>query len=213
MNYRLIVLLMLLGSELPAQDVEVTGRANSGHQARTERLQSQWGSLIPKQSKLQYAGSMGFLSGGVGWYYGKKNQWETDIYLGFIPRLHNRETHMTATLKQTYTPWRLSISDRWRFEPLTTGVYINKIFGENLWSKLPEKYPQNYYFWTLTTRLNVFAGQALVLDSNRQRSGREFAFFYELSTNDLYLISAVGNKTIGLTEILGLSLGFRYRFM
>ncbi|WP_163709730.1 hypothetical protein [Mangrovibacterium lignilyticum] len=208
LRYILCLLLLIYGFDLQAQIAPIS---QSYREEKQEKIQSRWARLIPKQNKLQFAGSMGMFSGSVGWYYGKRNQWETDWYLGFIPKTQNQKGHMTTTLKQTYTPWRLTIKDGFFIEPLTTGIYINKIFGEYFWTKLPDRYPENYYFWAVDTRFNIFAGQAFTWQLNDSHRGKEFSFFYEISTNDLYLISAVGNKTITLRDIIGLSFGFRYR--
>ncbi|PTN05948.1 hypothetical protein [Mangrovibacterium marinum] len=179
---------------------------------KEEQIRRKWANLIPKQNKLQFAGSMGMFSGSVGWYYGKKNQWETDLFLGFIPKMNRQDGHVTITLKETYTPWRLSINDDFSFEPLTTGAYLNKIFGEYFWNKLPERYPNGYYFWAVNTRFNIFVGQAITLKLDKSPLfGKELSFYYEISTNDLYVISAIGNQTIHAWDIIGLSLGIRYR--
>ena len=185
---------------------------DSRKSAKEEKIRSQWEKLLPKQNKLQFAGSMGMFSGSVGWYYGKKNQWETDLFLGFIPKMNRQDGHVTITLKETYTPWSLSLNDDFSYEPLTTGIYINKIFGEYFWSKLPERYPEGYYFWAVNTRFNVFLGQAITFKLNKSPLlGKEVSFYYEFSTNDLYIISAIGNQTIRVWDIVGLSLGIRYR--
>ena len=49
------------------------------HQRKLEQYKSGWNRLIPKYQNVQYAGSMGLLSLGVGWDYGRKKQWETEI--------------------------------------------------------------------------------------------------------------------------------------
>ncbi len=189
----------------------VIADSNSKRVRILEKYQSNWNRLIPRQTKLQFAGSMGMFSTGPGWFYGKGDQWETDFYIGFIPRTNGSKGHITTTLKQTYTPFRFQLNDRFDFEPLTTGIYFNKIFGEYFWSRLPEKYPEGYYFWAVNTRFHVFLGQALSFRIGEKTIGKELAFFYELNTNDLYLISAWSNKTIGFKNIVGLSFGLRYR--
>ena len=186
-------------------------QAKPPHDEKLTLYKKRWEGLMPNQSKLQFAGSMGMFSGGPGWSYGKRNQWETDWYIGFIPEIDEIEGHMTTTLKQTYTPFRFRLNEFISVEPVTTGIYINKIFGEYFWSKLPEKYPKNYYFWAVNTRFNIFVGQSFVFKMGTKTLGKELSFFYELGTNDLYLISAFGNKSIGLKEIMGLSFGIRYR--
>jgi hypothetical protein len=185
--------------------------AETQHEKKLASYKNNWARLIPNQSKLQFAGSMGMFSAGPGWYYGKRNQWETDYYIGFIPKIAGIDGHVTTTLKQTYTPFRIQCNDFLSFEPLTSGIYINKIFGEYFWSKLPEKYPKKYYFWAVNTRFNIFLGQAVSFKMGDSTLGKELSFFYELNTNDLYLISAFGNKTIGIKDIVGLSFGIRYR--
>jgi hypothetical protein len=185
--------------------------ADSLSDKKLSQYQRSWNRLIPRQSKLQFAGSMGMFSVGPGWFYGKKNQWETDWLIGFIPVFEGRKGHITTTIKQTYTPFRVQLNDRLLFEPLTAGIYINKIFGEYFWSRLPEKYPEKYYFWAVNTRFHVFLGQSFSLLLSERVPEKKIAFFYELNTNDLYVISAFGNKTIGFNDILGLSFGIRYR--
>ncbi len=186
---------------------------NSKRERAIARYQRNWNGLIPRQAKLQFAGSMGMFSSGPGWYYGKRNQWETDFYIGFIPKINGSKGHLTTTLKQTYTPFHIRLNDRLGLEPLTSGIYISKIFGEYFWSRLPEKYPKGYYFWAVNTRFHVFVGQSISFKASEKMIGKEMAFFYEFNTNDLYLISAVQNKTIGLKDIVSLSFGLRYRFL
>lgn len=182
---------------------------------KEEKLRSRWEKLIPKQNKLQFAGSMGMLSASIGWYYGRHNQWETDWYIGYIPKMNHQGRHVTTTLKQTYTPWRFKLKNNIYMEPLTTGLYINKIFGQYFWNNLPDRYPDGYYFWAVNTRFNLFVGQAYTLKLKHSPIGigRELSFFYEVNSNDLYMISAFQNKTIGLRDILSLSVGIRYRVL
>ena len=54
-----------------------------------------WNSLIPNLSHLQYAGDIGMISMGMGWDYGKHNQWETFLIFGITPRNHTPRTYVT----------------------------------------------------------------------------------------------------------------------
>lgn len=53
---------------------------------RIQRYRERWAALIPTQFVVQNAGNMGALSAGIGWNYGKHQQWETDLLVGFIPK-------------------------------------------------------------------------------------------------------------------------------
>ena len=46
-----------------------------------------------------------------------------------------------------------------------------------------------------------------------QRKRKSVTFFYEISTCDLYLRTYVTEKYIRLSDILGLSLGLKMKFM
>lgn len=86
-------------------DTIVTGRTrHSRYDRRVHRYRKHWEALIPTHTKIQFAGNMGLLSLGTGWDYGKRNQWETDIFLGVLPKYQSDCTKLTFTLKQNYIP-------------------------------------------------------------------------------------------------------------
>lgn len=116
-------------------DTIVTGRTrHSRYDRRVHRYRKHWEALIPTHTKIQFAGNMGLLSLGTGWDYGKRNQWETDIFLGVLPKYQSDCTKLTFTLKQNYIPWSLQIKEsRFSAEPLTCGMYFNTVFGDEFW--------------------------------------------------------------------------------
>ena len=83
------------------------------HQRKLEQYKSGWNRLIPKYQNVQYAGSMGLLSLGVGWDYGRKKQWETEIMFGLVPRFSSNKAKVTFTLKQNYAPWEVHLGGKW----------------------------------------------------------------------------------------------------
>lgn len=171
-----------------------------------------WNSLIPSQIVIQNAGNMGLLSAGVGWDYGKRNQWETHFMVGFVPKHLSSSTKATITVKENYIPWRKKFGNQWKIEPLECGLYINAILGSNFWDYQPSRYPNNYYVFSTKFRANIFAGQRITkdLDLNKKRTFVKSAtLFYEVSSCDIYLIDYIKNNNIGLLDILGLSVGMK----
>ena len=77
----------------------------SRYERRMKRYSSVWQSLQPSQFIMQNAGNMGLLSFGLGWNYGKRNQWETHLLFGWIPKYKGHSVRMTMTLKETFSPW------------------------------------------------------------------------------------------------------------
>ena len=169
--------------------------------------------FIPDHVKLQYAGSMGLVSVGVGWSYGKKEQWETDFIVGYVPKYTTSRAKACTTLKQNYIPWKTKTRNKnFYIEPLTCGVYVNTIWDDDFWGREPKKYPSTYYSFSTKVRLNIYAGQRVTykINPSRRLPAKSISAFYEISSSELYIISAAGNgRHLNLTDYLHLSFGVK----
>lgn len=186
----------------------------TGYDNRVHRFRKNWERIIPTHAKIQYAGNMGLLSFGTGWDYGKRNQWETDILLGFIPKYSSKKTKVTMTLKQNYMPWSINIGKGFSTEPLACGLYLNTVFGDQFWVNEPDRYPKGYYGFSSKVRIHIYMGQRLTYDIDPQRRflAKSVTFFYEISTCDLYLVSAVQNSYLRPRDYLSLSFGLKFQY-
>ncbi len=90
-------------------------------------------------------------------------------------------------------------------------MYVNTIIGEKFWVKEPDRYPRKYYTFSTKIHTFLFIGQRLTLYTNRCTRSllKGVTAYYELSTCDLYLISAVTNKSLDGWDIVGLSFGVK----
>ena len=174
-----------------------------------EKYHTLWNKLIPRYGKIQYAGSMGFLSAGTGWPYGTNDQWLTDLLIVIIPRYSSKRAKATLTLKQNFMPWKIRLNDQFNIEPLACGLYLNTILDNEFWVKEPEKYPSGYYGFSTKLRTNIFAGQRISYRYDRNDLNKKITLFYELSTSDLYFISGATNKYIHPRDVLSLSFGVK----
>lgn len=101
----------------PDAVIESQTRENR-YDRRVHRYRRHWEALIPTHTKIQFAGNMGLLSFGTGWDYGRRNQWETDVFFGVLPKYDSKRTKLTFTVKQNYLPWSLQIKQsRFSVEP------------------------------------------------------------------------------------------------
>ena len=140
----------------PDTIIESQTRENR-YDRRVHRYRRHWEALIPTHTKIQFAGNMGLLSFGTGWDYGRRNQWETDVFFGVLPKYDSKRTKLTFTVKQNYLPWSLQIKQsRFSVEPLACGMYLNTVFGDEFWVNEPERYPKGYYGFS-----------SLIVDDNR----------------------------------------------
>ena len=111
----------------------------------TRRMEG-WKRLIPDHYKIQFAGSIGVVSIGTGWTYGKKQQWETDIMLGFLPKFESEHNKAVFTLKQSYLPWRLRVKESaWVIQPLSCSLFLSSVLSDKFWTHEPDRYPKGYY--------------------------------------------------------------------
>lgn len=178
---------------------------------RHHRQREGWERIIPTHVKWQYAGGMGYMSFGCGWDYGKKCRWETDLFIGFLPKSKSDKFYLTSTLKQNYIPWNIAITDRFSIDPFYCGLYINTIFGRQFWVRQPDRFPKKYYTFSTKLHTYIFIGQRFTVNTNLRNDSRMkgVTFFYELSTCDLYLLSSISNKYLTMKDILGFSFGIK----
>lgn len=196
--------------------IAVSPVTSNRYDRRVHRYRRRWEVLIPTHTKLQFAGNMGLLSIGTGWDYGRRNQWETYLLLGFLPKYDSDRAKLTFTLKQNYIPWSLQMwQSDFDFEPLTCGLYTNTVFGHEFWVNEPDRYPKGYYGFSSKVRFHIFAGQRLTFNIPRHHrvSARAITIFYELSTSDLYLVSAFTNRYLKPKDYLCLSFGVKVQLL
>ena len=198
-------------------DTVVTGRTrHSRYDRRVHRYRKRWEALIPTHTKIQFAGNMGLLSLGTGWDYGKRNQWETDVFLGVLPKYQSDCTKLTFTLKQNYIPWSLQIKEsRFSAEPLTCGMYFNTVFGDEFWVNEPDRYPKGYYGFVQSTHPRFLSDNALRMISTRAADLRQkpLRCSTKSSTCDLYIVSAFTNKYLKPKDYLSLSFGVKLQLL
>lgn len=172
-----------------------------------------WQRVIPTHLKLQYAGSMGVGSVGVGWDYGRRNQWESDVMVGYLPKRYCDAAHATFSLRQTYSPWNIPLWDGITLEPLSCGLYLNTVTGDNFWTREPGKYGGKYYKFTSRVRLHAFIGQRINLSQRSRGELQGISLYYEVSACDLNLISKFTNSSLKLSDILFFSCGVRLQIV
>lgn len=167
---------------------------------------------LPDHLKLQFAGNIGFLSGGPG-YVSRNRTLETDLLFGFLPQKYGGDALVTTTLKTTYSPWRIGLPNNYYVRPFSIGAYMSYTFGPQFDTKWPSYYPAGYYWWATSIRPGAYiggkAGRNVVLNNRR----RSLELYYELGTYDLLVISYVQNKSfLKLHDIVSLSLGVKFGF-
>lgn len=188
-------------------------RGQSKYDNRIAHYHGFWNKLIPSYAKAQFAGSMGLISVGPGWEYGK-HHWETDVLWGYLPKFDSDKNKITFTLKQNYIPWKKSLNRHFSVDPLTASFYFNTILSDDYWVKEPNKYPNGYYGFSTRIRMNIALGQRVtyLIPKSKRKFIKSITAFYELGTTDFYIVSAATNKYLKPENIIHLSLGVKAQF-
>ena len=170
-----------------------------------------WARLLPTHCKLQYAGGMGVASIGFGWDYGRRNQWETDLQIGWLPKhyIGAGEGRPIVTF-----PWNIRCHRQLGIEPLSCGLYLTFIAGEEFWMQEPQKYGGPYYRFSTRMRAYIYVGQRITWYSRNPRSLlRSIGFYYELSAKELDLLAKCTNRELSIADIFYFSFGVRVQLM
>lgn len=184
----------------------------SVYERRMEKRIRRWQRLIPSHYKMQYAGSIGVVSLGPGWTYGRSNQWETDLMFGFLPRFESEEAKVLFTLRQSYIPWniRLGKSD-FALKPFSCGLFFSSVLNHNFWVSEPDRYPGGYYGFSTRVRANFFMGQRLTYyrPDEKRAFAQGVSLYYEISACDTDLLTCFGDRCIKFKNIISLALGLK----
>ncbi|WP_375435216.1 hypothetical protein [uncultured Hymenobacter sp.] len=170
----------------------------------------------PSHVQVQTAGGMGLIAAGVG-YTTLRDRLEADVLVGYVPEKHAGSTLSIATVKLLYTPYTVPLSDKFELQPLTIGIY-GSYTHNTINDEVRGQYTKGYYWFSTDTRIGPLLGGRLsylrptAIPSDRQR---RISAYYELGSNDLYLVSMFSNanrKSLSPADVLTLGLGLKMDF-
>ena len=177
---------------------------------QSEEKDRKW--FIPDHLKLQFAGNIGFMSGGPG-YISKNKSLETDFMFGFLPKKFGGDALITITGKTTYSPWRIPLKNTYYIAPFSIGAFLSYTFGSQFTSKWPSYYPSGYYWWATSIRPGAYIGGKVGRDFIVNNRKKQFELYYELGSYDLLMISYVQNLDyLKISDIVNLSFGVKMAF-
>jgi hypothetical protein len=186
----------------------LTSFAASAQESPLYEIRRKW--YLPDHVKLQFAGNIGFMSGGPGWVSRNKTL-ETDILFGFLPRKYGGDALITLTSKITYSPWRIATGNNTYIRPFSLGFYMSHTFGPQFDSSWPEYYPKGYYWWATAVRPGAYVGGKI--GNVLPKKMKSLELYYEVGTYDLLAISYVKNtRFLKPGDIVSLALGIKVGF-
>jgi len=157
--------------------------------------------VVPHHAKLQFAGSIGFLSAGFG-YESAANKLQYDFLYGYVPEKAGGVAIHSVTAKLTWTIISKQLKKDLRIDPLTTGFLINYAFGKQYFLFKTPNYPSLYYGFPTAAHLGIFIGSSI--------KKNKLGLYYEIGTHLKDLSSYVTNtRTLDFVDILNIGIGAR----
>jgi hypothetical protein len=164
--------------------------------------------ILPDYATLQYAGSIGFVSGGFGYRNGRQNL-ESELLAGYLPPSIGGDRLFTAALKSNWMPLVLFRDKPIHFYPLHTGLMLTYTFGDQFFERPPSHYPKGYY--TFSTAIHAYwqFGSRLSLPLQNRR----LEVYYELNASAEEIVSMIQNpRFLTPDKIFSLAIGVKLNF-
>ncbi|MEA3317336.1 MAG: hypothetical protein U9R54_05215 [Bacteroidota bacterium] len=163
--------------------------------------------FLPNYVKLQFAGGIGFLSTGVGYTFFNRKL-DVSFFYGYVPECFTADDLHSVSLQFTAKLLKYKLSDNLEILPLNFGFFGHHTFGSEYWVKLPDNYPDNYYWWSPGRNVGVFIGgevKTKLFASKIPASGT--AFYVRFGSRLLYFASKYSNASIPVHDIVELGFG------
>jgi hypothetical protein len=169
-------------------------------------------SLLPEFATLQYAGSIGYASAGVG-YNVLKSKARFSLHYGFVPPNQGGTLNVIST-KLFFKPAAFTIWNRVRLNPFDVGIMASYHYGDNFETRWPEGLrKRNYYWWHPALRAHLAMESSVTYEFKKGHRFTSATGYVEFNTNELYFISFVQNaRSVSLWDIVKLGTGFRLTF-
>lgn len=165
---------------------------------------------LPDFATLQYAGSIGFISAGIGYQLSGRSA--ISVHYGYVPESKGGSLNIVSG-KFLVSTWTVPVAPGVVLRPVDAGLMVSYHLGEEFRSRWPShRYPDGYYWWRTSLRAHLVTQTSLTFRL-KEASIHSLTAYLELNTNELYLISLVKNSgALSVRDIIKVGYGIRADF-
>jgi hypothetical protein len=151
---------------------------------------------------LHYAGSIGFLSVGVG-SMSRKQTRSVEFLVGYLPESIGGKQIATLNGRIGISTKPYPIGKNVRARLLNINVGVSYAVNCDYDVTRSSVYPEGYYWWSEAIRINLNIGSTVVLNDF-------YSLYYELGTNELKVVSyALNTNSLSMPDMIHLGVGIR----
>ncbi len=204
--------MLIFGTARAQTDSIVASRADSSEATHKTFLQR----LIPTHATMQYAGSIGLGSVGVGYDLFKNKRGSLDFGYGYVPKSAGGDLNILSA-KFAYRPFVINVGNHAIFYPANPGIFISYHLGKDFeFMHDSKQFPDNYYWWSTAMRLHLSLSNEFKINLPRpllQGAVKSLSVYSEFNTNELYMISMFQNfGSLHLSDIVKIGFGIKIGF-
>lgn len=168
--------------------------------------------LVPDFGVVQYAGSIGYFSAGIG-YNVFKSKARFSTHYGLVPVNQGGKLNIISA-KLFFKPVTMTIWNRVRMNPFDVGIMASYNYGDNFESKWPEGvHPKGYYWWHPALRGHLAMESSVTYEFKKGHQFTSITGYVEFNTNELYFVSFIKNtRTVSLWDVVKIGTGARINF-
>jgi len=182
-----------------------TSFASDKEDVQQDTLKRKW--YVPRAAKVQYAGNIGYFSIGATYYL--VNDWyQLSLMYGMAEYPGKERTLNTVAFKNTFLLKKYQFKN-FVISPIA-GLSINFGSTHNTFRRLPDYYPDKYYFQN-KVHFAPFVG-AMIYHPLPFKTIKGIDFYSEVATMDNYLLEAIRTDYVKYSEIWNVSLGLTLYF-
>jgi len=163
--------------------------------------------LIPDHIRLQFAGAIGYISGGFGYNIAK--WYEITFILGLQNETfgNSKKSVITTSIKNTFNLFRpINIINNLSFIP-TAGLSLNWGFSYDSFDSLP-----NHYYFQHKMYISPYIGTKFRYNLDKKNYKRSIELYFELGTIDTYIKEYKHSDYVGINDIINLAIGVSMYF-
>lgn len=156
----------------------------------------------------QYAGNIGFFSGGLG-YDLFNGRLSGNLMIGYVPEEIANTSIVTISQKNIFRFRNFKPQLIHQFYP-TTGFSVNMETGNNSFIVLPDRYPDGYYGTNAFT-FSFFVGLNYQLEVQKSILFKQIEYYAEIGTLATYVYYAFKQRDYFNPDIWSLAIGMKLK--
>ncbi|RYG10348.1 MAG: hypothetical protein EOO07_22305, partial [Chitinophagaceae bacterium] len=137
--------------------------------------------LTPDFVNLQYGGSIGYVSGGIGYFF-FNHKTTASVNYGFVPASKGGELNILTT-KFDYKPFNIKLGKEVTWQPINPVFFVSYTLGRDFDKKFdPDQYPEGYYWWSTALKGHLGISTELKLLGNGKATIKAVSLYAETNT-------------------------------